>query len=217
MFKDLLFSIIRNIDGAAGNLLRTMVYRSQLGYLGKNVIIDTGVFMYGLPYISIADNTHIDKSCILVASSTELDLSYRAMKIKDNPEINVKRGQLLIGKNCHIAQCCMMFAYGGIKVGDSCVLSTGSKLYSLSSLHYNPLDNRLRTPIVPYSGLSPSVMGNIEFEENVWVGINVCVFPGVKIKKDSFVRTNSIVLDSFSENSFIAGDPAKYVKPRYGE
>ena len=84
MFKNLLFSIIRNIDGTAGNLLRKIIYKSQLKYLGKNVIIDTGVFMYGLPYISIDDNTHIDKSVILVASRSNLDLSYRAMKVKDN-------------------------------------------------------------------------------------------------------------------------------------
>ncbi len=217
MLKEFLFSIIRNIDGSAGNLLRTMMYKSQLNHLGKNVIIDTGVFMYGLPYISIGDCAHIDKSSILVASSTDLDLSYRALKIKDNPKANVKRGELFIGKNCHIAQYCMLFAYGGIKLGDCCVMSTGSKIYSLSSLHYNPIDNRSRTPVVPYNGLSPSVIGNIEFEENVWIGINVCVFPGVKIEKDSFVRSNSVVLDSFPENSFIAGDPAKYVKPRYGE
>jgi acetyltransferase-like isoleucine patch superfamily enzyme len=217
MFKNLLFSIIRNIDGTAGNLLRKIIYKSQLKYLGKNVIIDTGVFMYGLPYISIDDNTHIDKSVILVASRSNLDLSYRAMKVKDNPDMTLKRGELLIGKNCHIAQYCMLFAYGGVKLGDYCVMSTGSKIYSLSSLSYNPIDYRLRTPIVPYSGLSPSIIGNIEFEENVWIGINVCVFPGVKIGRDSFIRSNSILLNSFPENSFIAGDPARYIKPRYGE
>jgi acetyltransferase-like isoleucine patch superfamily enzyme len=215
MIDQLLVSIIRNIDGSIGNKLRYLFYKRRLNYLGKNVTIDTGVFMYGLKYISIDDNCHIDKSCILVASPPDLDLSNRALKIKNNCEIDAKKGELYIGKECHIAQNCMIFSYGGIKIGDFCVMSTGSKLYSLSSLSYNPLNKKLKTPIVPYSGVSPSIIGNIEFENNVWIGINVCVFPGVKLKQDSFVRSNSIVNDSFESNSYIAGDPAKYIKARY--
>ena len=74
------------------------------------MIIDTGVFMYGLPYISIDDNTHIDKSVILVASRSNLDLSYRAMKVKDNPDMTLKRGELLIGKIVILLNivCCLL-------------------------------------------------------------------------------------------------------------
>lgn len=215
LYMSLYVSLIRNIDGRIGNFLRYRFYKNKLKHLGSNVIIDTGVFMDGLKYISIDDNCHIDKSCILVACSPELDLSHRALKTKNNSEIKINKGELNIGKECHIAQYCMVFAYGGIKLGNCCVMSTGSMLYSLSSLSYNPLDKKLRTSIVPYSGISPSIIGNIEFENNVWVGINVCVFPGVKIKQDSFVRSNSIVHDSFERNSYIAGDPAKYIKVRY--
>lgn len=215
MIDEILFSLIRNIDGSLGNKLRYYAYKRRLKHLGKNVTIDTGVFMYGLKYISIDDNCHIDKSCILVACSPEIDLSHRALKIKNNSEIKVNKGELYIGKECHIAQYCMIFAHGGIKIGNYCAMSTGSKLDSLSSLSYNPSDRKLKTSIVPYSGISPSILGNIEFEDNVWVGINVCVFPGVKIGKDSFVRSNSMVQDSFEYNSYIAGDPAKYIKSRY--
>jgi acetyltransferase-like isoleucine patch superfamily enzyme len=216
MYREIIFSLIRYLDGTAGNIIRRAVYRKRLKYLGKNVIIDTGVFMYGLKYIAIGDNTHIDKSCILIGSSSDLDLSERALKEKYNSSIHVNKGELVIGSECHIAQNCMIFAYGGVKLGNNCVMSSGSKLYSLSSLHYNPEDKNLRTSIVPYSGKSPSIIGNIEFEDNVWIGINSCVFPGVKIGKDSFIRSNSMVSESFSENSYIAGDPAKYIKQRYG-
>lgn len=217
LFSNLYLSLIRYIDGRAGEILRYNFYKRRLKYLGKKVIINTGVFIYGPEYISIGDNTHIDKSCILVGCCSDFDFSKRALKEVYNRDINVVKGELLIGSDCHISQYCMIYSYGGIKLGNNCVMSTGSKLYSLSSLPYNPVDRKIRSSIVPYSGVSPSIIGNIEFEDNVWIGINVCVFPGVKIKRDSFVRTNSVVQDSFADNSYIAGDPAIYIKHRYAD
>lgn len=208
-------SWIRNLDGHLGRSLRYKYYKGRLKYLGEGVFIDTGVFIYGEEFISIGDHSHIDKSCILVASSDKLDLSNRALKELYTEQMPVRRGELFIGKSSHIVQNCMIFAYGGVFIGDYCTMSTGSKIYSLTSLPNDPFNKEQHISIMPYSGISPTLIGPVVLNENVWLGINVCVFPGVTIGKDSFVRTNSIVQDSFKQNSYIAGDPAKFIKPRF--
>jgi acetyltransferase-like isoleucine patch superfamily enzyme len=109
----------------------------------------------------------------------------------------------------------MIFAYGGVCIGDNCTMSTGSKIYSLTSLPHNPFNRKEVVSIMPYSGVSPTLIGPVVLKNNVWLGINVCIFPGVTLGENSFVRTNSIVQDSFDQNSYIAGDPAEYVKPRF--
>ena len=72
VFDDIYISCIRNLSGGVGIKLRYYYYKRRLKYLGRNVIIYTGVFISQPENISIGDGTHIDKNCILVASSPKL-------------------------------------------------------------------------------------------------------------------------------------------------
>lgn len=208
-------SLLRNIDGPHGESFRYKYYRSRVRRMGKNVRIDTGVFLYGEEYISIGDNTHIDKNCIIVGASADLDLSRRMLKRKELSCEEIKQGEVSIGKDCHISQNCMIYGYGGVLIGDTCVMSAGSKVYSLTSMATNPLDETEVLSIVPYDGVSPTLIGKVVLHENVWIGLDSVISPGVEIGKNSFVRSKSIVLKSFEENSYIGGDPAIRLRNRF--
>jgi maltose O-acetyltransferase len=80
---------------------------------------------------------------------------------------------------------------------------------------HNHFDTTEIISIVPYNGISPTLIGKVIFEDNVWIGIDVIVSPGVTIKKNSFVRSNSLITKSFEENSYIAGDPAAFKRKRF--
>jgi len=206
---------MRYVDGSYGELKRYNYYKKRLLHLGENVKIDTGVFIYGMEYISINDNTHIDKNCIIIGAPPDLDLSKRVLKIRHHHDGRVVKGQVIIGKECHISQNAMIYGYGGVFIGNNCVMSAGAKIYSLTSMPNDPNDLARVISIVPYSGISPTLMGEVVLEDNVWLGIDVVVSPGITIGKNSFVRSNSFVMKSFAENSYIAGDPAEYQKPRF--
>lgn len=208
-------SKIRYLDGFAGERKRYAFYKSRLRYLGKNVRIDTGVFIYGEQWVSIGDGTHIDKNSIIIGSPSNLDLSNRAVREKVIDEPRVKKGEVVIGNDCHISQNTMIYGYGGVLIGNNCVLSTGAKIYSLTSMPTNPNDASAIISIVPYSGISPTLIGKVVLGNNVWVGIDTVISPGVRLGENSFVRSNSFVLESFEGNSHIGGDPAKYIKPRF--
>lgn len=212
---DIGFSILRNMDSSLGNSLRYKYYKKRLKYLGTNVIIDTGVYMSGCEFISIDDNTHIDKNCIIVGSPSDLDLSSRYLKRKNNANFTGVVGSVYIGKDNHISQNCMIYGYGGISLGNNCVMSSGSKIYSLTSMDHNPYNKSEIISIVPYSGKSPTLIGPIVFCDNVWIGLDVIVSPGVYIGENSFVRSRSIVLNSFGSNSYVAGDPAVLIRSRF--
>ena len=53
---------------------------------------------------------------------------------------------------------------------------------------------------------------SIVINENVWIGSNVVILPGVKIGKNSIIGAGSIVTKSFDENSLIGGNPAKLIR-----
>jgi acetyltransferase-like isoleucine patch superfamily enzyme len=211
-----IITAIRNIDGPIGDSLRLEYYRKKLKSIGANVRIDTSVYLSGLQYITIGNDVHIDKGVLLVASGPNLDLSTRDLKESAIQIDRVSRGELVIGDNTHIAQHCMIFAYGGVRVGSNVLLSSGSKLYSLSSLPWNPNSRAERgVSVLPYSGRSPTIIGPIEIGENVWLGLHCLVFPGVTIGRDSFARSNSVITSSIPENTYVMGDPGKRVDARY--
>lgn len=208
-------SWIRNLDGVLGFKLRYWYYKKKLEYLGRNVKIDTGVFFYGNKYISIGDSTEIDKNCIIVGCYPNLDLSHRYLKTRENVDYKGKRGFVSIGSECHISQNAMIYGYGGVHIGNNSVLSTGAKIYSLTSIAYNPYDRSEIVSIVPYSGKSPTLEGPVVLGDNVWIGIDTVVSPGVTIKKNSFVQSFSLVNSSFDENTYAGGLPATRLRDRY--
>lgn len=206
---------IRNLDGALGQRLRYLYYKKRLRHLGRNVIIDTGVFFSGWEYISIGDDTHIDKNCIIVGCHPDLDLSYRYLKQRGNDDYLGMRGFVSIGSDCHISQNTMIYGYGGVHIGNNSVLSAGAKVYSLTSMAYNPYDRSEIVSIVPYSGKSPTLEGPVVLGDNVWIGIDTVVSPGITIKKNSFVQSFSMVNSSFDENTYAGGMPATRLRDRY--
>ena|ERR1700730_17874674 len=210
-----ILAIMRNIDGPFGERLRYAYFKRKFRSIGKDVRIDAGVFIYGAQYISIGNNVHIDKGVIIVACGPDVYLSMRHLIENNLDDSRLRKGELIIGDDVHISRYCGIHASGGVAIGDRCVLSDNCKLYSLTNLPWNPMDRTDIVSIVPYSESSPSKIGPIELQTNVWLGLNCIVMPGVRVGKDSFVRTNSVITESCSENSYLRGDRAVRTGPRY--
>ena len=206
---------IRNISGGLGRRIRYFYYKKKLGFCGENVHIDTGVFLIGCRAIQIGSDTHIDKNCYLI-SGIGSDLSQRHLRSRDLNDKLIDRYSIQIGENCHIAQACKIHGYGGVKIGDYCGLSEGVKIYSLTNVPRSHINPDQVISILPFNEISPSMIGQIVLCDNSWLGINVICMPGICLGRDSFVASNSIVLSSFGDNSYVKGDPAKKIGNRYG-
>jgi acetyltransferase-like isoleucine patch superfamily enzyme len=55
-------------------------------------------------------------------------------------------------------------------------------------------------------------VGGAVVEDNVSIGANCTILPGVKIGKNSLVGAGSVVTKDVEENSVVAGNPARFVK-----
>ncbi len=208
-------SAIRWLDGELGYKLRYKYYKKRLKHLGRGAIIDTGVFIQGAEYISIGDNTHIDKNCILVGCPADLDLSYRVLVERSNEFFTKEKGSITIGKECHISQNVMIYGYGGVDIGDYVALAVDSKVYSLTSLPVNPFDRKEFVSPMPYSGRSPTFMGPVVIGNNSWLGIGCIVEPCVSIGANTYVESNSIVSSPLEENIIAKGNPAIAMRKRF--
>ena len=57
-----------------------------------------------------------------------------------------------------------------------------------------------------------SFTGEINIEDNVWVGAGVIVLPNVTIGKNSIIAAGSVVSKSIPANSIAVGSPCKVIK-----
>jgi len=56
----------------------------------------------------------------------------------------------------------------------------------------------------------------IVIDDDVWIGANVTILDGVRIKKGTIVAAGAVVTKDFNEYSIIGGVPAHVMKNRKG-
>jgi acetyltransferase-like isoleucine patch superfamily enzyme len=93
---------------------------------------------------------------------------------------------------------CYMNGYNGIKIAKNVIFASGVKLISTNH------DVKTRN--------NPVISDPIIIEENVWLGANVIVLPGIRIGKNSIVGAGSVVTKDILKNIIVAGNPAKKIK-----
>lgn len=52
----------------------------------------------------------------------------------------------------------------------------------------------------------------VVIEDDVWIGANVVILPGVRIKRQSIIGAGAIVSNDVDSNSIYAGNPAKKIR-----
>jgi lipopolysaccharide O-acetyltransferase len=198
------------VPGKAGSLLRRAYYGRRLKHLGRNVFIDVGVQILNPRYISIGDNTWIDKFVILIAGEP---LPGRATYHKQNRTYPGEPFEIHIGSNCHIAPFVIIQGHGGFWLGDNCTMASGCKAYTFSH-HYRNLANREdpRRDYVFTSQADPGdqamISGAVMVEDGAAVGLNSTLMPGVTVGKGSWIGSMSLVASDIPCGVVASGSPA---------
>jgi virginiamycin A acetyltransferase len=59
--------------------------------------------------------------------------------------------------------------------------------------------------------------GNTEIGNDVWIGFNSTIMPGIKIGDGAIIATNSTVTKNVEPYSIVGGNPAKEIKKRFSK
>lgn len=116
------------------------------------------------------------------------------------PPLYIDYGKpVTIGEDCFIQQCCTFFGRGGITIGNGVFIGPKCNLITINH-DANP-ENRSATYGRP-----------IVIEDNVWIGINSTVLPGVRIGYGSIIGAQSVVTHDVPPMTVVAGNPARIIK-----
>lgn len=104
-----------------------------------------------------------------------------------------------VGKNVFINSGCRFQDQGGITIGDGVLIGHNVVLATLN----HDIDPRKRSTMHP----APVKIGN-----DVWIGSNATVLPGVTIGDGAIIAAGAVVNKDVPSNVIVGGVPAKIIK-----
>lgn len=203
-------------------------YHRRFKSCGQNVTIAADVFIEHPEVMEVGDNArfmrgvHIEAApevCRLGADVTFYPYSYitgspRRFIVGDtvafHPHTYISLGHgpeafLDIGHRSHFAAQCALYGGGGLTVGPFCNVAAHTVL---STVEHDP-DTAGRPMCLGVNRKAP-----ITLVEDVWLGANVTVTPGVTIAEGCVVGANAVVTRDTEPRGVYMGVPARRVRDR---
>lgn len=112
---------------------------------------------------------------------------------------------LTLGDDVDLATGVLITTDGGVSIGDRTLVGYGTKILS-SNHNVPPLPNRIFD--------SGHKKAPVTIKNDVWIGANCVILPGVTIGEGSIVAAGSIVTKNVPSNVYVGGIPAKIIKER---
>jgi acetyltransferase-like isoleucine patch superfamily enzyme len=164
--------------------------------------IGDGLILKGEPIIDIRNGARI-----IINSNVTLNSSNAGYHVNMFAPVKlfVDRTNALIeiGHNTRIHGTCI-HAYDSIKIGNNCLIAANCQIFDGSGhdLCLSSPQDRLKT----VGGAKP-----INIEDNVWIGANCIILPGVSIGEGSVIAAGSVVTKDIPARTVAGGNPAQVV------
>ncbi len=106
---------------------------------------------------------------------------------------------ITVGNNVFINSSCHFQDQGKITIGNNVLIGHNVVIATLNH-NQNPSH---RASILP----SP-----VEIKDNVWIGSNATILPGVIIDEGAIIAAGAVVTKNVKKNTIVGGNPAKIIK-----
>ena len=182
LIHDPLLLIIQYMPGPLGFKLRQIYYHSKLGYMGKGVLIDPGV------YISHPRNLYLDDFCY-IGSLTQ---------------IYCPEGYVKIGKRCHIKG--WILGHGGVIIED--YVGSAGKILSITDSHYGGY--RMSGPMIPLEQRNLK-RGKIIIKKDAFIGQDAIIMPGVTVGEGAIIGPFCFITNNVKPWHVMFGTPPRII------
>lgn len=112
-----------------------------------------------------------------------------------------------VGKKTRIGAFAVISAAESIEIGENVLIA--DRVFISDHQHESS------DPVIPIIEQGVGSAKPVKIGDGCWLGINVCIMPGVFLGSGCIVGAGAIVTSSFPANSVIAGVPARLINKRF--
>lgn len=184
--------------------LRNYLYTGWISrqFCKMDGLVEFPIRLVGGNNITVGEGSRIEKDAYLYTAASKNGKSYAP--------------SIIIGKNSVIQRDCFLSAIDRIEIGDNVAIT--SRTLVIDNVHGDFRENNFtfdNDPDIPDVFLQNvytrdlSSKGPVVIEDNVHIGMNCVILPGVRIGRNSVIANNSVVSKNIPPFSIVAGNPAK--------
>lgn len=112
---------------------------------------------------------------------------------------------LTIGNNVKIGIKSRLNAQGEIHIGNNVIFGPNVFLWTANHDYFSP-------DLLPYGTVV--INAPIRIYDNVWIGANVSIVPGITIEEGAVICMGAVVTKDVKKCTVVGGNPAKFIKYR---
>jgi acetyltransferase-like isoleucine patch superfamily enzyme len=175
IYRSLLSAYIGHMQGLPnflGNYMRALYWRSRLGHMGRNVMIEQNVFFANPKMIRLSDFSFIDKNVMILAKSVS------------------------VGRRVHIAPNAFISGGGCFSIADHACIGAGVQVITATEVISH--GNRCSGPMTRPDERSV-FRSQVLIEEDAFIGAGAILLPGVLIKRGAVVGAGLVVQTDVEE------------------
>lgn len=188
--------IIRKVKSFIGLMKTKFFYKSQIQLKGKINISGMPIYVFRENgFLILGDNVYLKSN----KKSYHLNMHSPVKIMVDRKDAVVE-----IGANTRVNGSCI-HAYKKISIGRNCLIAANCQIIDGNGhdLSFPNVENRVNT-----LGDAKEII----IEDNVWIGANSIILPGVRIGFGSVIAAGSVVVKSIPSMCVAGGNPAKVIK-----
>ncbi len=173
----------------------------------SNILLEGKITLLGAPMIDVRKGSKLTLGDGVILTSRNrgyhLNIAAPVKLFADRPGAEIR-----IGAETRIAGSCI-HAWQSVTIGKRCLIAGNCQIVDSNGhdLSFADVANRLHT-----EGSSASIV----IEDDVWIGANSVVLPGVRIGRGAVIGANSVVAANVPPMCVARGNPAEVVLD-YGE
>jgi len=153
-------------------------------------------------------NNHIVKNPQYISIGNDFSALYNLrIEAWDGYLGDTFKPEIIIGNNVSLNTDVHIGCINKIVIGNNVLMA--SRIYISDHSHGLISSEELSVPPVLRKLYSK---GPVIIEDNVWIGENVAILPGVRIGANSIIGANAVVTHDVPVNSVVGGNPARIIK-----
>jgi len=184
---------------------RTLPWDWYAGVVPNNVQLDTTTYLETTYSFRMFRSQAPDALVVGAGSSLYLGVMF---DLGQNARMKIGKYVLMNGAR--------IICDAQISIGNYCLISWNVVLMDTYRVPYDPTERRAALEHISLRHPSQSAAAvpakPIQIEENVWIGFDSCILPGISIGRGAVVGARSVVTENVPADTVVAGNPARIVR-----